>query len=177
MAYEMAPIMLHNWWVNLNRCPCRRRALVNFELCLGVYMGQLGRENSDALKSDESGQATAREKNTDLKASQGSSRQGGPDSRRRALILGLATTPVLLSLMNRSALAQEINCSALASVVLGGSAANLPAGLGGGEGGENNNVPDHAIQNMYDAQCKDEGQGGNTNVSTSANARGNSNRP
>jgi hypothetical protein len=173
MAYEMAPIMLHNWWVNLNRCPCRRRALVNFELCLGVYMGQLGRENSDALKSDESGQATAREKNTDLKASQGSSRQGGPDSRRRALILGLATTPVLLSLMNRSALAQEINCSALASVVLGGSAANLPAGLGGGEGGENNNVPDHAIQNMYDAQCKDEGQGGSTN----GNSSGNSNRP
>jgi hypothetical protein len=141
-------------------------------------MGQHGRETSDALKSDESGQATPREKNADLKASRGSASQGGPDSRRRALVLGLATTPVLLSLMNRSALAQEINCSALASVVLGGSAANLPAGLGGGEGGENNNVPDHAIQNMYDAQCKDEGQGsGNTNGNSSGNASGNSNRP
>lgn len=140
-------------------------------------MGQHGRETSDALISDEPGQATAREKNADLKASRGSLGQDRPDSRRRALILGLATTPVLLSLMNRSALAQDINCSTLASVVLGGSAANLPAGLGGGEGGENNNVPDHAIQNMYDAQCKDEGQGGNTNVNTGANASGNRNRP
>ena len=140
-------------------------------------MGQHGRETSGAQKSDESGQMTPREKNADLRASRGSASQDGPDSRRRALILGLATTPVLLSLMNRSALAQEINCSALASVVLGGSAANLPAGLGGGEGGENNNVPDHAIQNMYDAQCKDEGQGGNTNINTSTNASGNRNRP
>ncbi|MGH7810325.1 MAG: hypothetical protein ACREP5_08620, partial [Candidatus Binatia bacterium] len=102
-------------------------------------MGQHGRETGGAQISAESGPMTPLERNADFKASEGPASQGGPDSRRRALILGLATTPVLLSLMNRSALAQEINCSALASVILGGSAANLPAGLQQGQGGENNN--------------------------------------
>lgn len=140
-------------------------------------MGQQGRGNSDVPTKNKARQTTPLDSTADPVNSRAPSNQdlGTPDRRRRALIAGLATTPVLLSLMNRSVLAQEINCSALASVVLGGSAANLPPGLGGGEGGINNNVPDHAIQNMYDAQCKDEAQGGNTNGNTNGNASGNGN--
>ena len=42
-----------------------------------------------------------------------------PDLRRRALIAGLATTPVLLSLTNRSALGQaNVNCSLLLAFTL-----------------------------------------------------------
>lgn len=86
-----------------------------------------------------------------------------PDPRRRLLIAGLVTTPILLTLMNRSALAATPECSALASVILGGSFANIPPALLNGQGWDHNNVPDHAIENMYEAQnCKD-GDNGNGN--------------
>jgi hypothetical protein len=96
-----------------------------------------------------------------------------PDPRRRVLIAGLATTPILLTLMNRSALAQDINCSALASVILGGSAANLPPGLLNGEGGDNNNVSPEVLQKIIDARCNGNASGnanGNANGNTSDNA-------
>jgi hypothetical protein len=82
-----------------------------------------------------------------------------PDHRRRILVAGLATTPILLTLMNRSALAQDINCSALASVILGGSVDNLPPGL----------TSARALQDLYDAKCKDQGNSGNPTGTTTGN--------
>jgi hypothetical protein len=88
-----------------------------------------------------------------------SHKEKSPDSRRRILIAGLATTPILLTLMNRSALAQDINCSALASVILGGSVDNLPPGL----------TSARALQDLYDAKCKDQGNSGNPTGTTTGN--------
>jgi hypothetical protein len=155
-----------------------RRQLLNL-LRLGVNMGQNGRDRNDMRATKEQRESTPFETKSEWSAStQSTNREGrSPDQRRRTLIVGLATTPVLLSLMNRSALAQDVNCSALASVILGGSAANLPPGLQHGQGGEHNNIPDHAIENMYDAKCKDEAHGGNTNGNSNGNASGNSNNP
>ena len=137
-------------------------------------MGRKERDKTDKPTTDESRQATPVESgNNDLVSKYPPNQTNrAPDLRRRALIAGLATTPILLSLTNRSALAQDINCSALASVILGGSAAYLPPGLGG-QGGENNNVPDHALQNMYDAKCKNEAHGGNTNGNSNGTINGN----
>jgi len=98
-----------------------------------------------------------------------------PNLRRRALIAGLATAPVLLSLTSRSALGQSnVECSLLYSVMLGGSVANLPPALLHGQGWDQNNVPEHAIENMYEAhQCKDGDN--NAAVDSNGNASGNSN--
>ena len=136
-------------------------------------MRQRGRENSELAASKPSQQATPVNPNpiADFKASGGSANQGqgAPDTRRRALIAGLATAPVLLSLTSRSALGFDIDCSAFASLVVGGSPTGLPEQV--------HNVPDHALQNMYEAQCK-EGGGpgggtGNTNGNSNGNATGN----
>ena len=87
-----------------------------------------------------------------------------PDLRRRALIAGLATTPVLLSLTNRSALGQaNVNCSLLYSVMLGGSVNDLPNGW------EHKN-PDY-IKEQYEQHCVEGGEPG------TGNATGNSGNP
>ena len=44
-----------------------------------------------------------------------------PADRRRLLLAGLAATPVIISLMSRSAFAQTISCSLAASIYLGAS--------------------------------------------------------
>ena len=145
-------------------------------------MGRNGRDASDTHATEKHQHSTPLEVERAGSASTNSPNHHeiSPDPRRRILIAGLATAPILLTLMNRSALAQDVNCSALASVILGGSLANLPPGLGGGEGGLNNNVPEQALQNYYDAKCKDEGNGGNVSSgsstgSSSGNPTGNSN--
>ena len=128
-------------------------------------MGRDGRGNSEVGNKNKSRQTTPLDPGTD-RATSGSPNQdrGSPDRRRRALIAGLATTPVLLSLTNRSALGFDVNCSAFGSLILGGSPHGLPD--------EINVVPDHALQNMYEAQCKD---GGSTsNIGATGNSQGNS---
>lgn len=133
-------------------------------------MGQNGRDTTDTHSSAEQQESLPVEsaKVSPMSLDSTNRRERAPDPRRRILIAGLATTPILLTLMNRSALAQDVTCSALASVVLGGSLANLPPALLNGQGWDHNNVPEHAIENMYEAhQCKD---GGNTNSNSNSNS-------
>ena len=95
-----------------------------------------------------------------------------PDLRRRALIAGLAATPVLLSLTNRSALGQaNVNCSLLYSVMLGGSVHDLPNGW-------EHKGPNY-IQEQYEQHCVEGGEPGTGNATgnsghtTNGNASGN----
>ena len=80
-----------------------------------------------------------------------------PDLRRRALIAGLAATPVLMSLTNRSAFGQaNVDCSLLSSIILGGSVANLPPGF------EHKN--EDFIENYYQTHCVEGGENGTGNA-------------
>ena len=124
-------------------------------------MGRNGIDTTDIPATEEHQESTPFEAEQDRSASPDSSNRqtSSPDRRRRALIVGLATTPILMSLSNRSALAQNVDCSALASIILGGSAANLPPGF-------DHKNPDF-IKNYYDTHCTDAGNG-------TGNATGNS---
>ena len=143
-------------------------------------MGQNGRDTTDTRSTAEQQESlpVESEKVTPTSLDSTKRQERAPDPRRRILIAGLATTPILLTLMNRSALAQNAECSALASVILGGSFANIPPALLNGQGWDHNNVPEHAIENMYEAhQCKDGGNtNGNSNGTSNGNSNGNSNK-
>lgn len=138
-------------------------------------MGLNERDKTDTNASEESRQTTPNGTGNSAANEIPGSTNRSPDLRRRALIAGLAATPVLLSLTSRSALGQgNANCSLLYSVMLGGSVANLPPALLHGQGWDNNNVPPHAIENMYEAHaCKD---GGNA-AGDAINANSNGNHP
>jgi hypothetical protein len=95
-----------------------------------------------------------------------------PNLRRRTLIAGLAATPVLLSLTNRSALGQgNVDCSLLYSVMLGGSVDNLPPGF------EHKN--EDFIENYYQTHCVEGGENGTGNATGNSghttNGTGNTN--
>ena len=126
-------------------------------------MGQNGRDTTDthSIAEQQESLPVESEKVSSTSLDSTKRQERAPDPRRRLLIAGLVTTPILLTLMNRSALAATPECSALASVILGGSFANIPPALLNGQGWDHNNVPEHAIENMYEAQnCKD-GDNGN----------------
>jgi hypothetical protein len=137
-------------------------------------MGLKERDKTDTNTTQESRQAMPNETGSHVAKESPNLTNRSPNLRRRALIAGLATTPVLLSLSSRSALGQSnVECSLLYSVMLGGSVANLPPALLNGQGWDQNNVPEHAIENMYEAhQCNDQSNtaAGNSN----GNANGNS---
>ncbi len=128
-------------------------------------MGPKQRDKTDTNATQESRQAMANETGIPVNESPNLPKRS-PDARRRALLAGLATTPVLLTLTNRSALGFNIDCSAFASLILGGSPSGLPEQV--------HNVPEHALQNMYEAQCKEGDGPGNSNGNSNGNANGKS---
>jgi len=137
-------------------------------------MGRNRRDTSDTLATKQHQESMPFEPGkgftTSLKLD--NSQSSSPDRRRRALIVGLATTPILLSLSSRSAMAQQVNCSALSSIILGGSAGELPPGF-------DHKNPDF-LQNYYDTHCTDAGNGtgnatGNSGASGNSGQTGNSN--
>ena len=133
-------------------------------------MGLNDRDKTDINATKESRQAVASETGNPTAKESSNATKRSPDLRRRALIAGLATTPVLLSLSNRSAFGQNVDCSLLSSIILGGSVANLPPAVLNGQGWDHNNVPEHALENMYEAQnC-------NGNNASSVDTNGSSNR-
>ncbi len=117
-------------------------------------MGLDKRDQTATRATEESRQA----KPTDSSAVDASGKKNSsPDLRRRALIAGLATTPVLLSLTNRSALGQaNVNCSLLYSVMLGGSVHDLPNGW-------EHKGPNY-IQEQYEQHCVEGGEPGTGNA-------------
>jgi hypothetical protein len=131
-------------------------------------MGSKERDNTNANSPQESRAETGNSAQDAAKATKDS-----PNLRRRLLIAGLASTPVLLSLTNRSALGQNVDCSLLQSVLLGGSVENLPPGF------EHKN--DGFIQNYYETHCVEGGEQGTGNATGNSGqtgvATGNPNRP
>ncbi len=126
-------------------------------------MGMSERDKADKTTTQESRQERANKTELLLAKESPKSTNRTPDLRRRALIAGLATTPVLLSLPTRSALGQaNVNCSLLSSVMLGGSVNNIPNGW------EHKN-PDF-LKEQYEQQCVAGGDPG------TGNATGNSGR-
>jgi hypothetical protein len=141
-------------------------------------MGLRERDKTDTTASEESRQAMSIETTPTAKESPNPTNRS-PDVRRRALLAGLATTPVLLTLTNRSALGFNIDCSAFASLVSGGSpGGGLPPGA--------EHLPPDVLESQYRTQCLDgengtgnasgnSGQTGNATNTPSGNASGNSN--
>ena len=136
-------------------------------------MGLKERDKTDADTIQESPQVMANTNGNPTVQKSANATTRAPDLRRRALIAGLATTPVLLSLTNRSALGQQVDCSLLSSIILGGSVANLPNGW------EHKN-PDF-IENYYQTHCVEGGENGTGNATgnsghtTNGTGTGNSN--
>ena len=140
-------------------------------------MGLKERDKTDTNATEESRQAmpTTSGNPSDNEAPVSPNRS--PDLRRRALIAGLASTPVLLSLTNRSALGQNVDCSLLSSIILGGSVHDLPNGW-------EHKGPDF-IENWYQTHCVEGGENGTGNATGNSghttngtgNTNGNSNRP
>jgi len=131
-------------------------------------MGIKNRDRTDINATQESRQTLAIEtQNTTTKESPNATK-GSPDLRRRALIAGLATTPVLLSLSSRSALGQaNVDCSLLSSIILGGSVHDLPPGF--------DHKNEDFIQNYYETHCVEGGEPGTGNATGNSGASGNSN--
>ena len=125
-------------------------------------MGLKERDKTDTIASQESRQAIPTETRSSTAKETPNPTNRSPDLRRRALIAGLATTPVLLSLTNRSALGQNVDCSLLSSIILGGSVSDLPKGW-------EHKGPDF-IENYYQTHCVEGGDPG------TGNATGNSGR-
>ena len=122
-------------------------------------MGFKERDDTATINTEQSRQVPA------PTATEGSaSTKNSPDLRRRALIAGLATTPVLLSLANRSAIGQNVDCSLLSSIILGGSVHDLPAGF------EHKN--EDFIQNYYQTHCVDGGENGTGNATGNSGQTG-----
>ena len=134
-------------------------------------MGLKERDKTDANTTQESRQAMPSETGNPLAKESPNATNRSPDLRRRALIAGLATTPILLSLSNRSALAQNVNCSLLSSIILGGSVHDLPNGW-------DNNNPGF-LEFKYQQQCVEGGENGTGNATGNSghttNGTGNSN--
>lgn len=142
-------------------------------------MGLKERDKTDTIATEESRQAMSSETENPTAKESLKLTSRSPDLRRRALIAGLATTPVLLSLTNRSALGQNIDCSLLSSIILGGSVNDLPPGF-------DHKNPDF-IENYYQTHCVEGGENGTGNAtgnsgqttngtgSSNGNASGNSN--
>ena len=134
-------------------------------------MGFKERDKTDKTATEESRQAISNETANPLAKESPNATSRSPDLRRRALIAGLATTPVLLSLTNRSALGQNIDCSLLSSIILGGSVHDLPNGW-------EHKGPDF-IENYYQTHCVEGGENGTGNATGNSghttNGTGNSN--
>jgi hypothetical protein len=62
-------------------------------------------------------------------------------SRRRALLAGLAATPVMLTIFGRSAFAQPLNCSVARSVIAGTSLHPGITPQAAADAAKNNNCP------------------------------------
>jgi hypothetical protein len=67
--------------------------------------------------------------------------EAGRVSRRRALLAGLAATPVMLTIFGRSAFAQPINCSVAQSVIAGTSLHPGITPQAAADAAKNNNCP------------------------------------
>jgi hypothetical protein len=146
---------------------------------LGDIMGRNERDRANDQAAQESRQAMPNTDGNSLTNESPMTTNRSPDLRRRALIAGLASTPVLLSLTNRSALGQgNVNCSLLYSVMLGGSVDNLPNGF--------QHKNEGFIENYYQTHCVEGGPNGTGNATgnsgqtghgtgnTNGNATGNS---
>ena len=130
-------------------------------------MGQKERDNTDTNATEESRQAMPNETGTSTAKESPNLTNRSPNMRRRALIAGLAATPVLLSLTNRSALGQNVDCSLLSSIILGGSVHDLPNGW-------EHKGPDF-IENYYQTHCVEGGEPGTGNATGNSGRSGNSN--
>jgi hypothetical protein len=134
-------------------------------------MGLKERDKTDTTATEESRDAMPNETGSPMAKESPNPTHRSPDLRRRALIAGLAATPVLLSLTSRSALGQNVDCSLLSSIILGGSVNDLPPGF-------DHKNPDF-IENYYQTHCVEGGEPGTGNASgnsgRSTNGTGNSN--
>ena len=134
-------------------------------------MGFKKRDNTETTGTQESRDAIPQETGSPIAKESPNSTNRSPDMRRRALIAGLASTPVLLSLTSRSALGQNVDCSLLSSIILGGSVHDLPPGF-------DHKNPDF-IENYYQTHCVEGGEPGTGNATgnsgRSTNGTGNSN--
>ncbi len=134
-------------------------------------MGLKERDKTDTNATEESRQAMPNETGISTANESPNLTNRSPNMRRRALIAGLATTPVLLSLTSRSALGQNVDCSLLSSVMLGGSVENLPNGW-------DHKNPDY-IKEQYEQHCVEGGEPGTGNATGNSgrttNGTGNSN--
>lgn len=129
-------------------------------------MGLKERDKTDTTATQESRDAMPNETRSPMAKESPNPAKRSPDLRRRALIAGLATTPVLLSLTNRSALGQNVDCSLLSSIMLGGSVNDLPPGF-------DYKNPDF-IENYYQTHCEG-GEPGTGNATGNSGRSGNSN--
>jgi len=130
-------------------------------------MGLKERDKTDTNATQESRDAMPNETESQVAKESPNPAKRSPDMRRRALIAGLATTPVLLSLTNRSALGQNVDCSLLSSIILGGSVNDLPPGF-------DHKNPDF-IENYYQTHCVEGGENGTGNATGNSGRSGNSN--
>jgi len=134
-------------------------------------MGLKERDKTDTTATQESRDAMPNETGSPMAKESANPTHRSPNLRRRALIAGLAATPVLLSLTSRSALGQNVDCSLLSSIILGGSVNDLPNGW-------ENKGPDF-IENYYQTHCVEGGGSSNGNATgnsgQSSNTNGNSN--
>ena len=134
-------------------------------------MGLKERDRTDPNSTQESRDSMAKETGSPMAEESPNSTNRSPNLRRRALIAGLAATPVLLSLTNRSALGQNVDCSLASSIILGGSVNDLPPGF-------DHKNPDF-IENYYQTHCVEGGEPGTGNATgnsgRSTNGTGNSN--
>lgn len=134
-------------------------------------MGFKNRDNTETTATQESRDAMPQETGSPIAKESPNSTNRSPNMRRRALIAGLAATPVLLSLTNRSAVAQNVDCSLLSSIILGGSVNDLPPGF-------DHKNPDF-IENYYQTHCVEGGEPGSGNATGNSghttNGTGNSN--
>ena len=120
-------------------------------------MGLNDRDKTDTNATEESRHTMASETKSPMGQESPKAKKSAPDLRRRALIAGLATTPVLLSLSSRSALGQaNVDCSLLYSVMLGGSIANLPNGW------DDKNPGFYEFK--YQQECVEDGENGTGNA-------------
>jgi len=119
-------------------------------------MGFKNRDHTETTATQESRDAMPQETGSPIAKESPNSTKSSPDMRRRALIAGLAATPVLLSLTNRSALGQNVDCSLLSSIILGGSVNDLPPGF-------DHKNPDF-IENYYQTHCVEGGEPGTGNA-------------
>lgn len=130
-------------------------------------MGLKERDKTDTTATQESRDAMPNETRNPMAKESPNPAKRSPDLRRRALIAGLATTPVLLSLTNRSALGQNVDCSLLSSIMLGGSVNDLPPGF-------DHKNPDFT-ENYYQTHCVEGGEPGTGNATGNSGRSGNSN--